>query len=426
MVVAATGGAVAPSLVTLNPGSNTLGILVGLGDGRFSNPVTLPTPSPILAAVTGDFNGDGVSDLAALGPGGLFVYLGNGRGRFSGPIEYNVPSDSTGLMVADVNKDGIPDLVVGNSVGDVLILQGKGDGEFLPYLSSNQDVLLAVLNPQGGGRPQFVFADQALDRVVVEGSGGKEAEVLADRNSGLLSPGAAVVADLNNDGLPDLIVANSGGNNVLVFPGLPGGGFGQELNGGKGFTVGTNPVGISVADLNGRPDLIVADEGSNDVTILLNEPTSSGFTFVAGPRLKVGAGPVSTAVVDQPSGPPDLLVSNGASDDVWVLPGRSDGFFDDSDPTIIPLGARPGQIVPINFGKPDPAAAVLLPDVDQVAMIARTLGSGPPEVARFSWGSLDPIFEEPRLYGQPTVPTIWWSPITATVELPSWKVGPMA
>jgi hypothetical protein len=65
------------------------------------------------------------------------------------------------------------------------------------------------------------------------------------------------------------------------------------LSDGNGFPAGTNPVAVSVANLNGRPDLIVANAGSNDVSILLNEPEGNGFTFVQGPRLKVGAGPVA-------------------------------------------------------------------------------------------------------------------------------------
>ena len=99
------------------------------------------------------------------------------------------------------------------------------------------------------------------------------------------------LADLNGDGNPDLIVANSGRNNVLVYPGLGNGQFGTALNGGHGFFTGTNPAGISVADVNddGRPDLVVANKGSNDVSILLNQPQGNNLTFARGP----GSRPVS-------------------------------------------------------------------------------------------------------------------------------------
>ena len=115
-----------------------------------------------------------------------------------------------------------------------------------------------------------------------------ERSILGDASTGLITPGAVTLADLNNNGVLDLIVANSGSNNVLVYPGEGNGQFGPALNGGHGFFTGTNPVGITVADVNGdgRPDLIVANKGSNDVSILINEKVGDGFTFVPGPRLE--------------------------------------------------------------------------------------------------------------------------------------------
>ena len=57
-----------PSLVALNPGSNTFGLLTGLGDGRLSNPTYLPTPATGLVVRAVDFNGDGLTGLAVLSP----------------------------------------------------------------------------------------------------------------------------------------------------------------------------------------------------------------------------------------------------------------------------------------------------------------------------------------------------------------------
>ena len=164
----------------------------------------------------------------------------------------------------------MPDLLIGNVYGDLLILLGNGDGTFRPYRKADQAVALAVADLTGNGKPDFIYADQGLDRVVVQ-YGSDQTTVLGDQATGLLSPGAVKLADLNGDGIPDLIVANSGSNNVLVYPGLGNGQFGPALNGGHGFFVGTNPTGIAVANLNGQPDLIVANSGSNDVSILLDQ-----------------------------------------------------------------------------------------------------------------------------------------------------------
>ncbi len=106
----------------------------------------------------------------------------------------------------------------------MLTLLGNGDGTFQTYRNTNQNEALAVLPAAGSNPPEFIFADQGLDRVVV--AAGSQSTVLANQSTGILDPGAVQLADLNGDGIPDLIVVNSGGNNVLVYPGLPNGQFG--------------------------------------------------------------------------------------------------------------------------------------------------------------------------------------------------------
>ena len=71
-----------PDIVALDAGADTLGILTGLGDGRFANPYSLPTTGPTLAVRVADLTGDGIDDLAILGPDGVTIWLGNGQGGF--------------------------------------------------------------------------------------------------------------------------------------------------------------------------------------------------------------------------------------------------------------------------------------------------------------------------------------------------------
>ena len=119
-------------LVALDPGSNSLAVLEGLDDGALGNPLTTLTAGPDQVVRTGDFNNDGLTDLAVLGSDGVSVYMANGRGGFDPPTFYDVGTDPTGLTVADVNDDGHLDLLVGNPQGDVLILLGDGKGDFAP------------------------------------------------------------------------------------------------------------------------------------------------------------------------------------------------------------------------------------------------------------------------------------------------------
>ena len=238
--------------MTINPGSNTLDVLAGLGDGRFANPVDHPRPrARPRSSAWPTSTATASTTWPCSPPTGLSIYLGNGKGGFLPPITYAV---GPGIRRADRRRpqpgNGKLDLLVGDAYGDVLVLLGNGDGTFQPYREADQAIELAVADLTGNGSKDIIYADQGLDRVVVDYGAGNST-VLADQSTGLLEPGAVALADLNGDGIPDLIVANSGSNNVLIYPGLGNGQFGPAINGGHGYFVGTNPVGITVADLTG-------------------------------------------------------------------------------------------------------------------------------------------------------------------------------
>jgi FG-GAP-like repeat/FG-GAP repeat len=379
-------------LVAVNSGSETLGVLQGLGAGQFANATTLPMNGPALAVQSIEI--DGSPGLAVLGPNGVTIWQLDGAGQLIPSAPFNAGPDPTGLTVADVDGDGVSDLVGGNASGDVLVLLGLGNGDFQAPVMTDQGASLAVVKLHANGPATLIKADQALDQVVVQNGAVSAATILADRSTGLIAPSAVVTADLNGDGIPDLIFANSGGDDVFVYPGLPGGGYGPGLNNGQGFFTGTNPVAITVADLsgNGRPDLIVANKGSNDVTILRNESTSTGFTFVSGPRLRVGSGPVSVAYANVGAkGTPALVVSDSISRDVMILPSLGNGFFNDTTPTILSLMNAPGPLFVGPFGVGSGLDVVTLnPDTGHVTVLSN-LSSGRPDFETVSTGGFDPV-----------------------------------
>ena len=340
-----------PSVVALDPGSNTFGLLSGLGDGRLANPTISPTQGTALLLRAIDFGDDSLTGLAILGPDGLFIYRNDGRGGFLSPAAYDVGFEPNGLTVADLSGTGKPYLLISNPSGDVQVLVGNGDGTFQSPGRLDQQVALAVYAPNGNAPAAFIFADQGTNQLVVQTVGGVTT-VLGDSSTGLISPGAVKLADLNGDGIPDLIVANSGSNNVLVYPGLGNGAFGPALNGGHGFFTGTNPRGITVAEVNGdgRPDLIIANQGSNDVSILINVKVGDSYTFEQGPRLQASLGPVSTVVADVlGNGVPDLVIANSGSNNVWMLQGLGNGFFNDQFPIVYNVGTNPTGLFVGNF-----------------------------------------------------------------------------
>ncbi|MHB8446685.1 MAG: FG-GAP-like repeat-containing protein, partial [Rudaea sp.] len=139
------------------------------------------------------------------------------------------------------------------------------------------------------------------------------------------SPYAVEYADINGDGKPDLIVANFNDNTVSVLlnttaPGAVTPTFALQQT----FATGANPDSIEVADVNGdgKPDLIVANNGSNTVSVLLNTtpPGAAMPSFATQQTFPTGSNPRSVAVADvNGDGKSDLIVSNLGDNTVSVL-----------------------------------------------------------------------------------------------------------
>ncbi len=140
-------------------------VLLGNGDGTFQSPVAA-FPSGGSIAI-GDFNNEGNLDIAEATSSGLAIMLGNGDGTFGSPVYYGFAGGQ--IAVADFNHDGKLDIAVGNqTVGDVEILVGKGDGTFqaeTPYFVStlfSNGVNLAAVDVNGDGYPDLVSGTMSL------------------------------------------------------------------------------------------------------------------------------------------------------------------------------------------------------------------------------------------------------------------------
>jgi VCBS repeat protein len=111
-------------------------VLLGNGDGTFRNGGTYAVGDGPQAVVVGDFNGDGISDLAVSdegfgrGDAGVSVLLGNGDGTFQAPRLSAAGRVSVGVLAGDFNNDGILDLAVAGPASEVSVLLGNGDGSF--------------------------------------------------------------------------------------------------------------------------------------------------------------------------------------------------------------------------------------------------------------------------------------------------------
>ena len=141
--------------------------------------------------------------------------------------------------------------------------------------------------------------------------------------------------------MPDAIVVGTGSNSVEIYRTISiSGGAPTFATSPQTYFVGTAPASVTVADLSGDgiPDLLVANQGSNDVSVIFGSYNADGeWVGIPGPRLNSGGdGPIAVIVSDLTgSSVPDLAVVNGGSGTVTLLPGVGQGFFDDQDPKVL-------------------------------------------------------------------------------------------
>jgi predicted dehydrogenase len=327
VVVADVNGDGRPDLVTANFTSNTISVLLGNGNGTFQAAQNLTAGTNPHEVVVADVNGDGRLDIVATNErsNDVSVFLGNGNGTFQAAQNFAVGSYPNGLAVADVNGDGHLDLITANTANatgnTVSVLLGNGNGTFQAaqnFITDTVPIKVAVADVNGDGKLDIVTANTGGTVSVLLGNGNGTFQAATNISVGSGTyPASVAVADLNGDGKLDLVTANNGdsANTVSVLLGNGNGTFKAATN----FAIGTEPVGVAVADLNGdgHPDLIATNESSNTVSVLLG---NGNGTFLAALNYSTGTGAYSVAVADvNGDGRPDLVVANGGSNNVSVL-----------------------------------------------------------------------------------------------------------
>ncbi|MBR0756724.1 VCBS repeat-containing protein [Bradyrhizobium jicamae] len=152
-----------------NGNGNTISVLLGNGDGTFQDQMPYAAGTQPIDIATGDFNGDGKTDIvvAAAGAQAVSILLGNGDGTFQAPIAYATGTAPFSAVVGDLNGDGRLDIATTNYVSNsVSVLLGNGDGTF-----QGQTTFPAEVNPYMLAIDDF-NGDDKLDLALTHANGG--------------------------------------------------------------------------------------------------------------------------------------------------------------------------------------------------------------------------------------------------------------
>jgi hypothetical protein len=342
-----------PDLVTINGTTSDVSVLYQGPNGAFTPFGTYGLgggTGPNLGA-TGDFNADGRTDIAVSNSGGgggsnpysvtiLMHNSGDDDFTVAGYLSLGPTSFASGIATGDFNGDGKTDVAVSmHDTGQVAIFVRNPANNGFTTLAGSPfsvggsgpgDIAVGDLDGTGGPDLAVVLGGSNQVSALLSQPGGGYTKPAGMPMSVGTSPQHVVIAPLNGDALPDVAVTNFGSDSVTVLDRVPAGGFTEAA--GSPYTVGIRPAGLGVGDFNGQGglDLAVADSGDDTIDILRNDG-SGGFVRQAPVTTAPAVTPYGLTVGDfSGDGKPDIAYTALTTANVGLLDNTSGG-----PPTVI-------------------------------------------------------------------------------------------
>ena len=260
-------------LLLLQPVSNTLSLLKGLGNGLFTDPnISFPAGLNPTSIILADVNGDKILDfiVTSKDTNVVKIYLGTGTGFNSTATDVVVGVGPTAVAIEDVNGDGVLDIITSNSgTSTVSVLLGNSNGTFqnkIDYQVGSSPIGMKLIDLNGDNKLDIVTVNNSAGTIsVLIGNGNGTFQSAIDYSVGN-SPTSIVVQDLSNDGKIDIAVTNAVDGTVSILLGNGDGSFQGKVD----YACGATPSAIVtyVNKTANKVDLVINNGAAKQITIL--------------------------------------------------------------------------------------------------------------------------------------------------------------
>ena len=285
----------------------------------------------------GDVNNDNHPDIVFANrlEHSVGILINQGNGIFFYHSNYSTQSNSypQHVEVVDVNNDERLDLVVANTGrSNFGVFLNMGNGSFYPqviYSTGDESYpsSLVVADLNNDTKPDVIIANTNIDKICIyfnmgNGSFKFITNYWTGNKTGPMSPS---VIDIDNDQKLDIVFVNNGTSKLGILFGESNGTFLSQV---RAIESDSSPQDVSVVDINNDriSDFIVANYRANNIYILIkpvDEPVSEKYYSTGN-----YSNPKSVKVVDiNNDRKPDIIVANSNSSNILIFHNLGDGTF---------------------------------------------------------------------------------------------------